>query len=428
MKYRLADIRQNPFRRMDRYPYKPEKITALRESIRSTGFWDNVVGRHGSLDGPEIAYGHHRLEAAIQELGPDYQIDLIVRDLSDELMIKIMAAENMQEWGTSAAVEMETVRVVVEAYAAERIRLELPTADTPGSTVRFAPSFIQNLPQAHAEGLSFPYTSRSVAEFLGWLQPSGDPQRRVLDALGALELIEAGILAESDYEGLTSAQAAALTQQARQARREQEAEARRLEEQARLDAEEAAAAEIRRAQAEQARREREAEQAEAIRVQDERARELAARRAAEEEEHWKAAEAKRDAALARQQANQAAADEARNAADGQAAVTGRHVGEQLRSGAIGTRGARAAAEEVKGSAQPQKQSGAYLDSVARRAASHIHRIITEGELPRLRDALRANPEDIPPEARFYLAGHLRHLEGFAVSFRAEIEESAKVPG
>jgi hypothetical protein len=390
--------------------------------------WDNLLARPGGPDGPEIAYGHHRLKAAVQELGLDYQVDLIIRELSDEMMIRIMASENMQEWGTSAAVEMETVRVVVEACGAGRISLEHPGPNTDPASWRHAPSFRQGPPTAQWEVLPpVPYTARTVAQFLGWLRPTGDPQNRVLDALGALELIEAEILAESDYEGLTSSQAAALTQQARQARREHEAQARRLEEQAARDAAEAAGAEQRRVEAEATRAQREAEQAEAAAGQDERARQLAAQRADQERLLWEAAKDQRDAALARQQENLAAAEDARQSGPVQAALTGRHVGDQLRSGAIATRGVRAAAEEVRGRAQHRPQSAEYLDSVARRAAAHIHRIITEGDLPRLRDALRVNPQDLPSEAREHLRDQLLRLEGFAVTFRIEIEASEKIP-
>lgn len=41
-------------------------------------------------------------------------------------MLQVTARENMDEWGTSAAVEQETVRAVVEAYAADKISLPTP--------------------------------------------------------------------------------------------------------------------------------------------------------------------------------------------------------------------------------------------------------------------------------------------------------------
>src|SRR5215469_5150343 len=115
MQFALKDIQANPFRRIERYPLRRDKILALRESLRATGFWGNVVARL-SQGKPQIAYGHHRLQALREEYEkePNREIELIIHDLDDEAMIKVMARENMEEWGTSAAVEQETVRATVE--------------------------------------------------------------------------------------------------------------------------------------------------------------------------------------------------------------------------------------------------------------------------------------------------------------------------
>src|SRR6266850_6598241 len=95
--YAIKDIKANPFRHIERYPIHREKVAQLRESIRQTDFWDNVVARVS--DGKaEIAYGHHRLVALKEEYGPSHKVDLIIRKLDDTTMIQIMAQENMQEW------------------------------------------------------------------------------------------------------------------------------------------------------------------------------------------------------------------------------------------------------------------------------------------------------------------------------------------
>ncbi len=86
--YAIKDIKANPFRHINRYPIHREKVVALRESLRKTGFWDNVVAR--ARDGKaEIAYGHHRLAALKEEFGPNHKVDLIIRKLSYETMIQI---------------------------------------------------------------------------------------------------------------------------------------------------------------------------------------------------------------------------------------------------------------------------------------------------------------------------------------------------
>ena len=45
MKVTLQQLRPNPYRDLARYPIHREKIEALKSSIRSTGFWDNIVIR-----------------------------------------------------------------------------------------------------------------------------------------------------------------------------------------------------------------------------------------------------------------------------------------------------------------------------------------------------------------------------------------------
>ena len=43
--FKIKDIRPNPFRQLDRYPLNQVKVDALRGSILTTGFWENIVAR-----------------------------------------------------------------------------------------------------------------------------------------------------------------------------------------------------------------------------------------------------------------------------------------------------------------------------------------------------------------------------------------------
>lgn len=111
MKIKVKNLLPNPFRNIDAYPIDREKIRQLRNSIRETSFWDNILARPAPKNGKfEIAYGHHRLVAIEEELGDDIVIDIPVRDLSDEDMLRIMANENMQEWATDWRIIVETVK------------------------------------------------------------------------------------------------------------------------------------------------------------------------------------------------------------------------------------------------------------------------------------------------------------------------------
>jgi hypothetical protein len=167
VKFKIADIQPNPFRHMDRYPIRRDKVKALRESMRTTDFWDNVVARVDSYGKPQIAYGHHRLVALREEYAPDHEVSLIVRDLDDTHMLQVMARENLEEWGTSAAVEHETVRAVVEAYAKGQIKLPAPPSSVQRG-LRFAPSFVEPSVSDRSETDGHPYTASQIGEFLGW--------------------------------------------------------------------------------------------------------------------------------------------------------------------------------------------------------------------------------------------------------------------
>lgn len=97
MKIRLKDLYPNPFKKeINGGKLSKEKVSLLAESIEKDGFWDNVICR--KKDGKyEIAYGHHRLEAARQVLGDDYSVDIPVKDLSDEKMLRILGNENCMQ-------------------------------------------------------------------------------------------------------------------------------------------------------------------------------------------------------------------------------------------------------------------------------------------------------------------------------------------
>lgn len=102
MKIAISQLRPNLFRDTGLYPISREKVEALKASIRTTGFWDNMLARPGRTDlhqTYELAYGHHRLQA-LKELvdekviEPDFIIECPVRRIDDPSMLRIMLQEN----------------------------------------------------------------------------------------------------------------------------------------------------------------------------------------------------------------------------------------------------------------------------------------------------------------------------------------------
>jgi hypothetical protein len=213
----LSKVKPNPFRYMKRYPIQRDKVEALKASFRRTGFWENIVARESNGQA-EIAYGHHRLVALQEELGNKAKVPLIIKDLDDEAMLQMMARENMDEWRTSAVVEQETIRAVVDAYAAGKVTLPEIPKDTKKVVIRCAPSFVQG--DETCEGEHRPYTATTIAQFLGW------PDQKIHSTLAALELIEQQVVKEEHFEGLTTKQAEALTTETRKTQRTYDAAAK----------------------------------------------------------------------------------------------------------------------------------------------------------------------------------------------------------
>lgn len=109
VKVKVKDLKPNPFRNIEQYPISQEKVKRLEASIKETGFWPNILCR--KRDGNfEIAYGHHRLVAIKNLFSPDKEISVIVQNLSDEMMIKIMGNENDEGYNCMPSVIDDTVK------------------------------------------------------------------------------------------------------------------------------------------------------------------------------------------------------------------------------------------------------------------------------------------------------------------------------
>lgn len=115
MKIQVKQLQPNPFRNIKQYPIDRAKVEALKTSIKTTSFWDNILVRkkNGQC---QVAYGHHRL-VALQELKIK-EIDVPVRVLDDATMLRIMAEENLN-WSTGPAVINQTVLAVKEFLDSE---------------------------------------------------------------------------------------------------------------------------------------------------------------------------------------------------------------------------------------------------------------------------------------------------------------------
>lgn len=403
MKFTVKQIQPNPFRQMEHYPIQRDKVEALRESLRATGYWDNMVAR--LVKGkPQIAYGHHRLAALKEEYGSNYKAGLIIKKLDDAAMIKIMAYENMEEWSGNMWVEMETVKVIVTAYAEGKIELSPPDSNTGELFLRYAPSFITGTcPRAWAG--DFPYTAKTVAEFMGRLKADGRAKSRIIDILSALELIEEGLLNPLDFEGLSSKEIGAVVEQARKTKRQYGEAARAHEDEAEQASHEAETAEKNRKKAEEKRRKAEKQAA----VAKDRREKAEAREVAKQYRKLE-----QDATKAQKKAKKRQKEESRKQKDKlkegrrQAAKVGRAVGTSIKKGEIGY----SDAHKVTSKLLP-KQAGPpkHVDAFTSRLAKNIGKILdpnTDRLVPHIQELIEAR-EHINPLVRADIAQVLENV-------------------
>ena len=109
MQIPLQDLHPNPYRDFDLHPIDPVQVERLKASLDADGFWASVVARKVA-DGYQIAFGHHRIEAA-RALGLE-AAPIEVRELSDWQMARMLASENATQRGSTAAACLDAVAAI----------------------------------------------------------------------------------------------------------------------------------------------------------------------------------------------------------------------------------------------------------------------------------------------------------------------------
>jgi hypothetical protein len=115
----LSLIHPNPFRDFDLHPIDQAQVEKLRASIDADGFWASVVARKAN-GGYQIAFGHHRIEAARAQSLETVPIE--VRDLSDWQMVRMLASENATQRGSTAAACLDAVAAISKVLAYNLLR------------------------------------------------------------------------------------------------------------------------------------------------------------------------------------------------------------------------------------------------------------------------------------------------------------------
>jgi hypothetical protein len=135
----LSQVRPNPHRDLHTYPWIEEKVATLMRSIEDVGLWAGIIGRKRG-DGYEIAFGHHRVEAA-RRMGLR-EVPLIIEDMDDQRMLQLMGRENGEDYSTQFLVML--------------------------NTWEGAAKFLGNAKRQHVSENMFSETPKRIAGLLGW--------------------------------------------------------------------------------------------------------------------------------------------------------------------------------------------------------------------------------------------------------------------
>jgi hypothetical protein len=188
----LSSIVANPFRNLEKYPLDPAKVKRLRSSIARTDFWENVVARE--RDGKfELAYGHHRIQAARDEFGSGASVNILVKDLDDAHMLQMMAADN-DDTVVNPVFYLEVVEAAAGFLGRQITGKSISKSKHDRAMFR---GLAYNLSRRGEGGFNF-----KVATFLGW------GLGRVTQALAALAAIRSGHVAPGVIRIITESNAA----------------------------------------------------------------------------------------------------------------------------------------------------------------------------------------------------------------------------
>lgn len=164
----ITAIDANPYRLLKDYPFVESKIEALRRSFDDVGMWPGVIARRAG-NRFQIAFGHHRIEAARQN--KIKRVMLIMQDLNDEKMLQYMGRENMEDYNADFLCMLETWEAGTSFLGA---------AD----------------PKSHKP--------IEIARLLGWVHDNNQHANATAAACSAgHNLIEAGYLDKSDLRELS---------------------------------------------------------------------------------------------------------------------------------------------------------------------------------------------------------------------------------
>jgi len=214
----LNAIGKNPHRDFAMATMREDTVAGLMASINSTDFWQNFPVRvkdNTLVDGTviteqaqiealftakhdwsqekfEIPHGHHRLEA-LKRLEWT-EVSLLVKVITDELMLRMMAEENKEGYGGNCGVTCETVeKVTKEINSSLANAADYAAYKADGGTLFGTKKAFDN---AKTDGVGF----RKVRDFLGQTWSESD----IRGAFKILKLIGKNYFTREDVGSVAS--------------------------------------------------------------------------------------------------------------------------------------------------------------------------------------------------------------------------------
>ena len=166
-----------PYRDLVTYPWIETKIEALMRSIKEVGFWEGVIARKNG-DKFQVAFGHHRLEAARRLKLTT--VPLVIRGISDKEMLQFMGRENGEDYHTDFLVMLATWE----------------------SAIRYE---VENLPPDRRQKIE--NVTINMAKLLGWIDSRSQSNKLALTCAKAIDLMANELVTRDDLKGLSCDQA-----------------------------------------------------------------------------------------------------------------------------------------------------------------------------------------------------------------------------
>jgi len=226
---KLSELKPNPYRHFGTYEIQEDKIDSLLESITASGFWGETVIARKASTGYELAFGHHRWQAAKEfhkshrrsqakleaaGISPDGEVQISIRKLDNDDMLKMMARENDEVYDSTAQQDIELVKASLEGIVAGEIHIPLNTGDKQSQVSDFI--------EGNGQPVDHSFSSVELSQYLG--KPARKvgarirPHWRIQEALGSLKLLkDEDALEPADYDGMTPRQAKSMNAAVRKA-------------------------------------------------------------------------------------------------------------------------------------------------------------------------------------------------------------------